>query len=177
MKKITTLLAVTILLAATASAQNGQARGFGRRSTIVVTVEGLSCTTSAGTGMFPALSWSFGATQTVSTTAGGGAGAGKANITDVTVTKRTDSCSPILFGDVATGRHIARVTIVQQDNNHDDVFNVVLQDVIVSSYQLSGTQSDEVPTEQISFNFARITLTDAISGNKFGWDLRLGRAF
>ncbi len=174
MKKITTLCAVTILLATAAWAQNGQGRG--RRSTIVVTVEGLSCTTSAGTGMFPALTWSFGATQTVNTT-GGGAGAGKANITDVTVTKRTDSCSPILFGDVATGRHIARVTIVQQDNNHDDVFNVVLQDVIVSSYQLSGTQADEVPTEQISFNFAKITLTDAISGNKFGWDLRLNRAF
>lgn len=174
MKKITTLCAVTILLATAAWAQNGQGRG--RRSTIVVTVEGLSCTTSAGTGMFPALTWSFGATQTVNTT-GGGAGAGKANITDVTVTKRTDSCSPILFGDVATGRHIARVTIVQQDNNHDDVFNVVLQDVIVSSYQLSGTQADEVPTEQISFNFAKITLTDAISGNKFSWDLRLNRAF
>ena len=176
MKKIG-VLAVMILLGTVAVAQNGQGHGSGRRSTIVVTVEGLTCTTSAGTGMFSALSWSFGATQTINTTGGGGAGAGKANITDVSVTKRTDSCSPILFGDVATGKHIPKLTIVQQDNNRDDVFSVVLQDVIISSYQLSGNQGDEVPNEQISFNFAKITITDAISGTKFGWDLRLGRAF
>jgi type VI secretion system secreted protein Hcp len=126
--------------------------------------------------MFPALTWSFGATQT-STTGGAGTGAGRANITDVSVSKRTDSCSPILFGDVATGRHITRVTIVQQDNNRDDVFTVVLEDVIVSSYQLGGSQNDEVPTEQLSFNFGRITITDNISGNRFRWDLRLGRTF
>jgi len=176
MKKIG-VLAVMILLGTVAVAQNGQGHGSGRRSTIVVTVEGLTCTTSTGTGMFSALSWSFGATQTINTTGGGGAGAGKANITDVSVTKRTDSCSPILFGDVATGKHIPKVTIVQQDNNRDDVFSVVLQDVIISSYQLNGNQGDEVPNEQISFNFAKITITDAISGTKFGWDLRLGRAF
>ncbi len=175
MKKIG-VLALMFLLGAAALAENGQSRGSGRRSTIVVTVEGLTCTTSAGTGMFSALTWSFGATQTVAT-GGGGAGAGKANLTDVSVTKRTDSCSPILFGDVATGKHIPKVTIVQQDSNRDDVFSVVLQDVIISSYQLSGSQADEVPSEQISFNFGRITLTDAISGTKFGWDLRLGRAF
>jgi type VI secretion system secreted protein Hcp len=177
MKKLTLLVTIGILLHAAAWAENGQNRGFNRRSSIVVTVDGLTCTTSAGTGMFPALTWSFGATQTTTTTGGGGTGAGRANITDVSVSKRTDSCSPILFGDVVSGRHVARVTIVQQDNNRDDVFTVVLEDVIVSSYQLGGSQNDEVPTEQISFNFGRITITDNISGNHFRWDLRLGRAF
>jgi len=176
MKKFTLLVTVTILLHAAAWAENGQNHGVNRRSSIVVTVEGLTCTTSAGTGMFPALTWSFGATQTT-TAGGGGAAAGRANISDVSVTKRTDSCSPLLFGDVATGRRVPRVTIVQQDNNRDDVFTVLLEDVIVSSYQLSGSQSEEVPTESISFNFSRITITDNISGNRFRWDLRLGRAF
>jgi type VI secretion system secreted protein Hcp len=177
MKKLSAVSAVAILLATSAWAQNGQSRGFGRRSTILVTVEGLTCTTSAGTGMFSALTWSFGASQPTGTTTGGGGATGRANMTDVTVSKRTDSCSPVLLGDVALGKHIPRVTIVQQDNNRDDVFSVVLQDVIISSYQLSGSQSDEVPSESISFNFAKITITDAISGNKFGWDLRLNRAF
>jgi len=176
MKKLTLFVTLGILLHAAAWAENGQNRGFNRRSSVVVTIEGLTCTTSVGTGMFPALTWSFGASQTTTAT-GGGSAAGRANITDVSVSKRTDSCSPILFGDVATGRRIARVTIVQQDNNRDDVFTVVLEDVIVSSYQLSGSQNDEVPTEQISFNFGRITITDNISGNRFRWDLRLGRAF
>jgi type VI secretion system Hcp family effector len=175
MKKIPMVVALTILLGAVSFAQNGQGREFGRKSTIIVTVDGLSCTTSAGTGMFPALTWSFGATQTLSSATGGSAS--KANLSDVSITKRTDSCSPILFGDVVTGKHIRSVMIVQQDNNRDDVFSVKLEDVIISNYQLSGNHADEVPSEQISFNYAKITLTDAITGTKFGWDLRLGRTF
>jgi len=177
MKKLTLLVTVGMLLHAAAWAQNSQNRLFNHRSSIVVTVDGLLCTTSAGTQMFPALTWSFGATQTATTTGGGGTASGRANITDVSVSKRTDSCSPLLFGDVVSGRHVARVTIVQQDNNRDDVFTLVLEDVIVASYQLSGSHAEEVPTEQISFNFGRITITDNISGNRFRWDLRTGRAF
>lgn len=177
MKTINLLLAVAILLGTSAWAENGQGRGFGRRSMIVVTVDGLTCTTSAGTGAFSALTWSFGANQTIDTNTGGGSGAGKASLSDVTITKRTDSCSPLLFGDVVTGKRIAHVTIVQQDNNRDDVFTVKLDEVIISKYQLSGSQSDEVPTEQISFNFARITIMDSSTGTKFSWDLTLGRTF
>ena len=43
-----------------ASAQNGRQ---GNRSSIVVTVDGLNCSTSLGTGVFPVLAWSFGATS------------------------------------------------------------------------------------------------------------------
>jgi type VI protein secretion system component Hcp len=62
-----------------------------------------------------------------------------------------------------------KVTIVQQDNNKDDVFSVALEDVVISSYQLSGEISQEVPSEQIAFSFAKILITDTITGTKFGW--------
>jgi len=172
MKKITMLVVCTLLLAAAAWGQNGR----DRHSTITVTVDGLSCTTPAGTGMFSALSWGFGATLPVtSSTGSGAASSGKATLSDVAISKRTDSCSPLLFGDVALGRHIKKVTILQQDGNKDDVFQLTLEEVIISSYQLSGDEGHEVPTEQISLNYAKITIKDMITGTTFGWNVALNR--
>jgi type VI protein secretion system component Hcp len=165
------LVVCTILLAASAWAENG------RHSTITVMVDGLTCTTQAGTGMFSALSWGFGASLPVTnSTGGGGVVTGKANLSDVTVTNRTDSCSPLLFGDVVKGTHIKKVTILQQDSNKDDVFQLVLEDVIISTYQLSGDESHEVPTESLSISYRKITIIDMVTGTKFGWDLALNKA-
>jgi len=172
MKNISMLLVCTLLLAAGAWGQNGR----DRHSTITVTVDGLSCTTQAGTGMFNALSWGFGATLPVTTgPTGSGVSTGKASVSDVIISKRTDSCSPLLFGDVALGRHIKKVTILQQDGNKDDVFQLTLEEVIISSYQLSGDESHEVPTEQLSLNFTKITIKDMITGTTFGWNLALNK--
>ena len=83
--------------------------------------------------------------------------------------------SPAIWGD-GRGQHIGKITILQQDNNKDDVFEVVLDSVSISNYQISGDESHEVPTEQISFRYSRITLIDMITGTKFGWDLTTGKA-
>ena len=165
------LVVCTTLLAASAWAENG------RHSTITVSVDGISCTTQAGTGMFNALSWAFGASVPVTnSTGGGGVSGGKPNLTDVTVTKRTDSCSPLLFGDVLKDAHIKKVTILQQDSNKDDVFQLILEDVVITSYQLSGDESHEVPTEALTFSYRKITIIDMGTGTKFGWDLALNKA-
>jgi type VI protein secretion system component Hcp len=68
-----------------------------------------------------------------------------------------------------------KVTILQQDGNKDDVSQLILDDVTISSYQLSGDESHEVPTEQLSFSYTTITITDMITGTKFGWNLALNR--
>jgi type VI secretion system secreted protein Hcp len=62
----------------------------------------------------------------------------------------------------------------------EDYYIITLTDVIVSSYQQSGVSEDQVPTESISFNFAKIkveykprnadgTLGAPVSA---GWDLK-----
>ena len=173
MRKISGLAMCTIILVVSAWGQNGR----DRRSTITVTVDGLSCTTSAGTSVFTALTWMFGASEVSSSgTGSGGAGSvSKSTLTDVTITKRTDSCSPLLFGSVVQGKHIKKVTILQQDGNQDDVFQVTLEQVVISGYQISGDESHEVPTEQITFNYSKITIMDVITGTKFGWDVTLNK--
>jgi type VI secretion system secreted protein Hcp len=176
LKKMLLLAVATTLLGVNSFAQNSQGRGrFEPKSTIAVTVDGLTC--NNGQGTIPALTWSFGVTVPTSVSTGGGGGAGKANLSDLTVTRRADGCTPILFEDVVTGKRIKQVTIVQQDSQKDDIFTVTLQDVIISSYQLGGDQSSELPVEQVGFNFAKICVADSVTGTKACWDLRTGRTF
>lgn len=156
------------------SAQNGRSAN---RSSIVVTVDGLNCSTSLGTGVFSALAWSFGATDALTTGGvGTGGSTGKVAVTNLSISKRADSCSPRLFADVVSARHIKSVTIVQE-NTRNEAFTVTLSDVIVSSYQLGGNESTELPTEQISFDFSKICLTDSQSGTKTCYSPLTGVAF
>ena len=171
MKK--TVLLFVLAMCVAASAQNGR----NNRSSIVVTVDGLNCSTTLGTGVFPALAWSFGATDSVSTgSAGSGSSAGKVAVGVLSISKRADSCSPRLFADVVLGRHIKTVTIVQENTRSDD-FTVTLSDAIVTNYQLGGSESSEFPTEQISFAFSKICLTDSQSGTKTCYNALSGMTF
>ena len=173
MKKIGVLLFVFAICVA-AFAQNGRS---GNRSSIVVTVDGLNCSTSLGTGAFNALAWSFGATDAVSSGGtGSGGSTGKVSLSNLTISKRADTCSPRLFADVVLGRHIKTVTIVQE-NTRSEAFTVTLSDVIVSGYQLGGTESTDLPTEQIAFEFSKICLLDVQSGTKTCYNPATGTTF
>jgi type VI protein secretion system component Hcp len=168
------VLLFVLAICVAASAQNGRS---GNRSSIVVTVDGLNCSTSLGTGAFNALAWSFGATDAVSTGGtGSGGSTGKVALSTLTVSKRADTCSPRLFADVVLGRHIKTVTIVQE-NTRSEAFTVTLSDVIVSGYQLGGNQSSEFPTEQIGFEFSKICLMDVQSGTKTCYNPATGTTF
>src|SRR5437899_9321158 len=99
MKKITLITAILILLlSTTAWAQKKDdkepkdERGPG---SITVMVDGLNCPTSLGSGTFAIQAWSFGATQSGTTSSGGGGGAGKATVSDLHVQKQFNECSPL----------------------------------------------------------------------------------
>jgi type VI protein secretion system component Hcp len=172
--KTKSVLLFVLAICVAASAQNGRS---GNRSSIVVTVDGLNCSTSLGTGAFNALAWSFGATDATSSGGSGSGGStGKVALSTLTVSKRADTCSPRLFADVVLGRHIKTVTIVQE-NTHNEAFTVTLSDAIVSGYQLGGTESSELPTEQIAFEFSKICLTDVQSGTKTCYNPATGTTF
>ena len=173
MKK-TGLLLFVLAMIATASAQNDRPAN---RSAITVAVDGLNCSTTLGTGAFPALAWSFNATDALSTGGtGGGGSASKTTVSSLTVSKRADNCSPLLFADVVSGRHIKTVTIVQE-NNRNEVFTVTLSNAIISNYQLGGDQSSSLPTEQIAFSFSKICLADSQSGTKACYNSQTGAGF
>jgi len=173
LRKTLTLFVLTLMCASAALAQDPRGR-FQGRSTILVTVDGFTCNNNSGT--IPALSWSFGVTTPTQTNTGGGSSGARANLSDLSVARRADGCTPLLFAASVSGKVFKTVTVVQQDTQKDDTFTVTLSDVIISSYQLGGDHSNEVPSEQIGFSYEKICVADNGTGSKGCWDLTQGKA-
>lgn len=145
------------------------------QSAIAVTLNGLNCSTAAGSDAFSVLAWSWGASNPADLSGSGG-GAGKVSVSDVNITKPFDACSPALLGAVATGKHYQTLTLTQS-NSDGTVTTLALTDVIVSSWQASGSVGSEAATESTSFAFAKVCLTDGASGAKFCYDLKANKTF
>jgi type VI secretion system secreted protein Hcp len=98
-------------------------------------------------------SFSWGATQAIAISGGGGATAAKLSVTEFSVVKRVDSASPQLLLKCATGKHIARVRLLARRSNPGVVFlQYELKDVLISSFKDAGTEG-ELPLEEVSFHF------------------------
>lgn len=133
-------------------------------------------------GWIDIFSWSFGASQSGSGGhVGGGSGAGKVNMHDITVTKRTDTASADLFLKCANGKHYDEATIISRKAGEKplDFLKVKLSQVFVSSYNLGGSHGDDTPTESITLNFAKIEMEYQVQDAKgagsvagtMGWDV------
>jgi type VI secretion system secreted protein Hcp len=104
-------------------------------------------------------SFSWGETQTGSHSFGGGGGAGKVQMQDFHFVMKVNKASPKLFLACATGEHIpqALLTCRKAGGKQEDFLIVTMSDVLVSSYQTSGSaHGDIVPTDQVSINFSKI---------------------
>jgi type VI secretion system secreted protein Hcp len=92
---------------------------------------------------------------------GGGGGAGKVKVHDISITKLVDKASPILFKAVATGVHYATVTIVLRKAGKGGsggkvYLQLTLENTLVSSYQTSS--GGDRPSESITLNFATLKI-------------------
>jgi len=106
------------------------------------------------------MSFSHGISQprsAVASTSGGGT-AGRCNHTDLSVVKELDSATPILDQYCCTGKHIDSITITLRRSDGDKSIPYMvykLTDVVISSANVNG-MSDQVPTETVTFNYAKI---------------------
>ena len=128
-------------------------------------------------------SFSWGASQGGGFAYGGGGGAGKVQMQDFHFVMKINKATPKLFLACASGEHIksALLTARKAGKEQQEFFTVKFSDILVSSYQSSGSGSgDVVPTEQISFNFAKMEMeykeqkADGTLGGgiKAGYDLK-----
>ena len=105
-------------------------------------------------------SWSWGETNSGSSGHGGGGGAGKVTPQDLTVTKRVDKSSPVLFIACATGQHFkdALITARKAGGQQQEYLKIKIEDVLVSSYQTSASTGGGLVYETVSFNFAKLEI-------------------
>jgi type VI secretion system secreted protein Hcp len=132
------------------------------------------------------LSYSWGVTQSGTMAFGGGGGAGKAQFSDFSFTTYTSKASPSLFLACASGQHIKEATITVRKAGGDqkqDYLILKMTDVLVSSYNTSGSSGADRPTESLSMVYAKIEFTykeqksdGSLAGDvRTGWDLKLNK--
>ncbi len=136
-------------------------------------------------GEIEVLSWSWGESQSTSSP-GGGAGAGKVAFQDVQLTMLTSKASPKLFLAGASGQRFKSATLTcrRSEQSAQEFLKITLSDVLVSSFGTSGTNSDQLPTDQLSLNYAKIVYEftpQKPDGSidtpvRAGWDVKANKA-
>ena len=104
------------------------------------------------------LSFSWGVTNTLSASAGGG-GAGKATFQDLSIVHRIDKASPQLLLACATGKHLPEATITHRKAGEDqqEYLIVKMNDVIITGVVHSGNADQQDATsETVSIAFAKV---------------------
>ncbi|MBN1610131.1 MAG: type VI secretion system tube protein Hcp [Polyangiaceae bacterium] len=105
------------------------------------------------------LSFSIGATQSATAHHGTGSTAGKANIQDLSITKRVDKSSPLLFGALCKGSHLEEAVLTCEKSSGDKsipYLKITLSNALVSSTSTGASSSDDVVLETVTLNFAKI---------------------
>lgn len=105
------------------------------------------------------LAWSWGLSNSGSAHVGGGAGAGKANVQDLSFTKYVDSSSHNLIKSAASGKHVDKVNLVVRKAGGDktvEYIKIELTEVLISSVSTGGSGGEDRLTENVSLNFAKI---------------------
>lgn len=110
------------------------------------------------------LDWTFGlAAPAGHGHAGGGAGAGKVTAQDLVVVLPTGTASPPLVEAVATGRHLATVTLEverrQPTGTSVAYLTVKLDDVLVAGYDAAAHPVTAVPADVVRFRYGALTVT------------------
>jgi type VI secretion system secreted protein Hcp len=106
-------------------------------------------------------SWNWGEAQSGSSAFGKGSGSGRVDFRDFRFVKRVDKSSPKLFQATCNGQHFenATLSVRKAGTIPQDYMKAYFHDVIVSSFQMAGVgATDEVPREQITFNFGKVEI-------------------
>jgi type VI secretion system secreted protein Hcp len=131
-------------------------------------------------------SFSWGMSQTGAHGTGGGGGAGKVNVHDISITKFVEKSSPSLMLFCANGKHIKEglITVRKAGEKPLEYLKIKLQDILISGVQQAGHGGD-LMTENVSLNFAKFHVeyqeqkpdgTGSPAG-EMGWDVKANQKF
>ena len=109
-------------------------------------------------GEIDVLAWSWGMSQSGSFHTGGGAGSGKANFQDISITKWLDQSSPVLMLFCANGDHFdkAKLTVRKAGKQALEYLLIEMTKVLVTSVSTGGSGGEDRLTENVSLNFREV---------------------
>jgi type VI secretion system secreted protein Hcp len=126
-------------------------------------------------------SFSWGMNQTGAHGTGGGGGAGKVSVHDISCTKFVDKSSAGLMLHCASGKHIPSglITVRKAGDKPLEYLKIKLTDILISSVQFAGHGSDLL-SENLSLNFAKFHVEyqeqkpdgSGSPAGEMGWDVK-----
>jgi len=113
-------------------------------------------------GEIALLSFSFGATNPSSVASGNtGSGAGKVDLTHLSIQKEVDLASPVLFQQCCAGKHFDSATLVVREAGGEPVeyWTMVMKQVFVDSVNWGAAAGGGKPSESVALSFAECKIT------------------
>lgn len=103
------------------------------------------------------LAWSWGVSNSGSAHTGGGAGAGKANVQDLSITKYIDKSSPALMLACCKGTHYddAELIVRKAGDTPLEYVKIKLTEVLITAVSTGGSGGEDRLTENVTLNFAK----------------------
>lgn len=136
---------------------------------------------SVHTDEIDVLAWSWGMTQSGTTHSGGGGGAGKVNVQDLSVTKYVDKASVNLMMACSNGKHYpeALLTVRKAGETPVEYIKILMKHVIVTSVNTGGSGGEDRLTENVTLNFKTVKTEytpqkddgSADATVNYGWDI------
>jgi type VI secretion system secreted protein Hcp len=104
------------------------------------------------------LAWSWGMSNSGSAHMGGGAGAGKANVQDLSFTKYVDKASPELMLSCCNGKHHPTATLVVRKAGTTplEYITITMSEVLITAVSTGGSGGEDRLTENVTLNFAKV---------------------
>jgi len=98
------------------------------------------------------------------------AGAGKTTLQDLNVTKSFDGCSAAVLSAITTGAVLKGATLTQVGADVSRTTTVELEGVLLTSWSVGSTTTQEAPSENLTLNFIKICMRDTASGTSACYD-------
>jgi len=138
-------------------------------------------------GEIELFSFSWGASNPTSVSLGTGSGAGKVDISSLTVQTEVSKQSPKLFQFCAAGQHIKTGKLTVRESGGGDkpleYLYYDMEEVFIDSVSWGGASGGGKPSESISMSFKKMTMTyhpqkeDGTLDSKIqaGWDVSVNK--
>ncbi len=136
---------------------------------------------ASNVGTIDVLAWSWGMSNSGTAHVGGGAGAGKVNVQDLSLTKYIDSSSPSLQLACCNGKHFeqAIVTVRKAGETPLIYLTIKMTEVMVTAVSTGGSGGEDRLTENVTLNFAKVEVTYTPQDSKgkagdpmpYGWNI------
>lgn len=130
-------------------------------------------------GEIDVLAWSWGLSQSGSFHIGGGGGAGKVNVQDLSFTKYVDKATPVLTKFCCNGKHIPKAVLTVRKAGEKPLEYVIItmDNVMVTSVSHGGSGGEDKLTENVTLNFAKVMYEyqpQKHDGSKDGGTIKMG---